>query len=220
MKNKIKIFLLFYIVFSIFINTNINLLAAETTTIDLTGLATGEVVNHDCSKYLINKSDNTHHWQICSICSTQYGSKAVHSYTSKWTMGDSCSSSNKLLYTCNCGHSYSTANTRPHTLFPHLSNNTRYHVKLCSVCLGEIQEWGLHSNSSGIVSCANPGTCSTCGVYISNTHEAPISNWDGVLGSGNCINCNKSCFNVSGSSSTVSYSELLLQLLIEYIYLQ
>lgn len=205
-RKYINILLVAVILVNMFANTMIKVNAVETTTIDLTGLATGAETNHDCSKYLVNKSDNTHHWQVCSICSTQYGTKVVHSYTSKWTMGDSCSSSNKLLYTCSCGHLYSTENTRAHTLFSYLSYNSRYHVRLCTVCLAEIQEWALHSNSSGIVNCANPGTCSTCGVYISNIHEAPISNWDGVIGSGNCINCNKSCFNVSGSSSTVSYS--------------
>ena len=79
---------------------NINKLLRTTsdiTIIDLTGLVSGGVIEHDCSNYLTNKYDDTAHWKECTIpgCKKRYD-VTNHTYEEYWLKGESCSSSNKV----------------------------------------------------------------------------------------------------------------------------
>ena len=175
--------------------------------LNLTQLFAGNELSHNCNNYLTNKYNTTHHWNECTICNKVIGDKITHTYSEYWTMGDSCSSANKLVHTCNCGYSYQTANTRQHKLYAQLSGNTTYHVRLCSICLSEVQEWALHTDGAGnVLNCLNPGQCKTCGANITSKHEAPLSVNNTEVKNGNCRNCGKACVNLGKSSSTVTYN--------------
>ena len=189
---------------------NINVIqaeAADTITIDVTGLASGAETSHDCSKYLTSKYDSTQHWQQCTICGKIYGNKTNHSYKTYWAMGNSCSSNNKLVYSCSCGYSYKTNNTRSHTPLSTLSANAQYHVRLCSVCLEEIGEKGYHKDASGRqLVCTNTGVCATCGLNSTLYHEVVLGMNNGVYNNGKCQSCGKQVLTISSCSSSIKYS--------------
>ena len=84
---------------------NIAAQSNNTTTIDVTGLASGSETSHNCNKYLITKYDDKQHWQQCSICGKVIGNKSNHSFKTYYTMGDSCHIDNRKVQSCDCGYS-------------------------------------------------------------------------------------------------------------------
>jgi len=164
------------------------------------------VKEHNCAEHIVPKNNETSHWQECGICSVEYveegrpddiqwekenleiaeidgqrtliikNSLVSHTYTEYWTMGDSCSSNNKQIHTCECGYYYETANTRSHGTYIWITNNAE-HSWVCSVCLeGAGQEMNVpHTDSNGnALTCLNEGTCSSCGVKTGN-HQVKIN---------------------------------------------
>lgn len=178
--------------------TTLETKAVDTTVIDVTGLASGSEVSHDCSKYIETKYDTVQHWQQCSICGKVYGSKVNHSYSEYWSMGDSCAYNNKLIHSCSCGYSYKTDNTRPHKE-PFMNQNNIYHILDCRYCLNRVGpevKIERHYDSGGELGCTTgrSGTCSVCNTYINgsvhqcdNTYNTTSKQEWGTT----CIGCGK-----------------------------
>lgn len=78
LQKLIAIILCLFLIITNF-NFNNNSFSAETTTVDITGLATGTEISHDCNKYLLTKYDTSNHWQQCSICGKIIGTKSAMS---------------------------------------------------------------------------------------------------------------------------------------------
>ena len=146
-------------------------------TIDITYLAMGEEVGHN--HVYETKYDENNHWNECIICDKKI-EQASHKYSEAWTLGDSCSSKNKLVHSCQCGYSYQTKNTRTHKGYKKYSSyglpgHVVNHCTSCSSVEGNYTE--RHSDANGILGCGTgrSGTCSKCGTYISaGIHEAWI----------------------------------------------
>lgn len=140
---------------------------AATTTVDLTGLATGAEVSHDCNKYIATKYDTVQHWQECSICNKVYGAVSNHSYTTTGTAG--CANAYGYQYnTCSCGYSYQlpkTPHTDPGTWYP--CGDRNQHYRRCTTC----NQWTISEyckNSSGQeIGCRTgiEGDCVYCGAH-------------------------------------------------------
>lgn len=152
---------------------NINVIkaeAADTITIDVTGLASGAETSHDCTKYLTSKYNSAQHWQECAVCGKSYN--AINHTLA--TMGnDSCvwSNSGQTQYCTDCG--YQTTYKRSHI------NDTskwctrvdqKYHYYRCTYCnsYGSISEDCIDSKGNKIT--CNGGTCVVCGYTYGATH--------------------------------------------------
>ena len=83
----------------------------EITTIDITELNAGSDANHEHIYEL--KYDTNKHWEQCIKCDATRNQQN-HVYQESWTMGDSCSSLNKLKHNCNCGYNYETGHIKDH----------------------------------------------------------------------------------------------------------
>ena len=180
------------------------------TTVDVTGINPyGASENHNCSDYAIDKYNENYHWQECKVCQKVIGEKVAHTYTKEyWTMGESCSPSNKLVHTCECGWSYKTDNYRTHNIF--MNGNLAYHVKDCRDCLNYGGTPEKHYNENGILGCSTgvSGICSVCGAYIpgdahqtSNSYNFTNNTFWGT----ECTACGKEL--VENQTYTITYDE-------------
>ena len=178
--NRTKQFIAFLLCIVILF-TGLNLFTfsakAATTTIDLTGLSSGSETSHDCSKYLTTKYDSSQHWQECTVCGKLYGNKSNHTFSSYWTMGNSCSESNHYIEICECGffkrnEQYELQHRTKHSVYNEYAANLLYHVKLCKNCKEEVQDKQYHIDSNGNqLTCLNPGICSVCGTSVGHHYE-------------------------------------------------
>ena len=175
--------------------------------IDVTNLYLGNVISHNCTLYLGTNYDSTNHWDECTICGKKFNI-ASHSYSSYWTLGNSCSPSNKLKHICNCGYFYETANTRNHSAIINFCN-TAYCARACSVCYNVTQYFGTaHYDVYGRkLGCTTgiSGTCRNCGIFWNTQHSGHI-NYDYYTGSHieGCFACGARLVN----SNTCSFSYL------------
>lgn len=163
-----------------FLNVNIN--AIETTTIDLTGLVTGEDAEHTC--IYVTKTDSSSHWEECLMCGTQKN-KNAHSITRSWAQGyESCSYANYAIDICNaCG--YEERYHKPcvwdgvsYVKYSSMSNNYN-HVRQCSTCKSVIY-YGFYLNG---VYYEQDWTHQDCFYYENNQKITP-----------NCSVTGKSCY--------------------------
>ena len=172
--------------------------------------ASSSETSHDCNKYLTTKYDKNQHWQQCSICSKKYNI-SNHSFSSYWTLGDSCSSSNKLVSTCSCGYSYTTQNTRQHkdvgnyVVEPELYQ----HAKWCKSCGDRVEYSRCKKSDGSLISCTNLGTCTICGaVYSHAWHNRTV---DGITGGDvYCQWCSKKIATISNGKTNYNYSNKIL----------
>lgn len=150
--------------------------AAESTIIDITGLATGAETSHDCNKYLTSKYNESQHWQECTVCGKIVGSKSNHSFTTTGTAG--CNLGLGYQYRqCSCGYSYRLDKT------PHSHNGSwiacsdrHGHYQYCTQC-GIWTQYGNCVNASGQrLGCSTgiSGTCVVCHAYRDGSKHAVI----------------------------------------------
>lgn len=153
---------------------SLNAFAAEKITIDVTGIATGDQVSHDCQNYLVQGYDQNNHWQECQICGKKYNI-SQHKFTETWLNGDSCSAVNKLQHYCGCGYKYETENTRAHKDVHSTYRDREYAlIPECFACSDWITDqihYCIDQNGNRL-SCTNPGTCAECGHTYESVHRA------------------------------------------------
>lgn len=180
--------------------------ATGITSVDLTGLVTGEDVEH--THIYEAKYDESYHWEECWICG-DIQNKETHNFQENWIDGDSCSPDNLLIHSCACGYSYSTPNTRPHTPYNFYSYNQKYHIIMCSVCQAPLTDGEDHKDANGItINCSHGGTCDVCG----NTFEAShfITHrftTDLKQNSSNCWFCGRNIIDMDNSQISLTYDE-------------
>lgn len=177
-----------------------NEIAAATadTTINLTGLVTGEDATHTC--IYKTKYDSSYHWSECIICSKVKDKKA-HNKIEKWAneTAPKCSSVNLCTTYCsdNCG--YSTTYRKPHTPAGayYQTYQNWYHYQVCSTC----HQWSSYvfctKADGSMITCENLGTCVGCGhTYTQKKHY--------IYGDGTCTKCNKKI--LTHYTKSVTYS--------------
>lgn len=146
--------------------------ASEPVTIDVTSLATGEEISHDCNLYRQTMYDSGVHWDECILCNKELSPKESHSYSDYWTMGDSCSVDNKHVFSCHCGYSYEEGNYRPHNS-NEIDFNSSYHIRRCDACNSYWYDntKGKHYREDGSLILHGDGECAECGLWVSSRHE-------------------------------------------------
>jgi hypothetical protein len=179
---------------------------ASTTTIDVTGLASGTKASHDCSKYLVNKYDEDYHWKECSVCGKVYGDKEEHDLAQtdyNWGYA-SCYPTNTYTIYCsnNCGYAYETTDEHPSLNdWKNVSDNW-FHYKQCTSCKAWVEEEWCYDADGNLLTCKNLGTCVVCGyTYTSNNITHWINTYDGYCGicGEHILDCT---YNVSYSSNS------------------
>lgn len=93
-----------------------------------------EVVGHNYEW----KYDNDGHWQVCSVCG-YVGTKADHAYDKTSTDGADCQTKGTVVYTCECGHTYTEYDAfGPHKYIAVVTDPTctekGYTTYTCSLC--------------------------------------------------------------------------------------
>ena len=166
---------------------NVAIQSNDTTTIDVTGLASGSETSHDCNKYLTNKYNSTQHWKECSLCGKVIGSKSNHSLHTTGTYG--CDSSTGYQYnSCNCGYSIRLTK-KPHNptgKWLAYSSSHCSHIMFCSDCGVEVKRERCKNASGQVLGCLTgiSGICATCGGYVDGSHHYRV---DGAT----CVGCGK-----------------------------
>ena len=166
--------------------------ASNVTTVDLTSLVSGGEVVHNCNNYLTKKHDSTSHWNECTICGKKYNTSS-HSYTNEhWLKGDSCSITNKLVHTCNCGYSYQSDNTRAHTYTKYQYNEFEYNAFIdCSKCHERKDNHSCYKADGTRITCDNLGICATCNYKYTKKSDETFVYQVGKNLDMYCLNCNR-----------------------------
>ena len=137
------------------------------TVIDLTDLAAGDEISHDCNLYLNTQYDTIQHWKECSVCGKRFNI-TNHSYKDNgWTGGsaNNCSESNVHQFVCSCGYGYNNSIGRKE----HIWGDTHYQIDWycplmkCTYCRKEIHVHDCKKADGSFIDCSNPGTCVLCG---------------------------------------------------------
>lgn len=144
------------------------------------------------------KYDKDKHWEYCTVCN-KIKDESAHKFTDTWEFGkESCHRSNGDNFCtkiCECGYSY--IYRKPHTEDSKWYNTgvRLIHYKKCSTC----NDWtrsGRCANSTGNLSCKNPGKCDTCGFVA--TKDCHYLTKNGV-----CRDCGKKFF--TPTEPTITY---------------
>jgi hypothetical protein len=168
------------------------------TTIDLTGLVTGNDANHTC--IYKTKYDTSYHWQECILCST-VKDKKEHTKVEKWASPGSptCVSYNRCTTYCsdNCGYSVSYTTSHIPAGNYYQTYQDWYHYRTCGTC-GQWCEMVYCTKADGsIITCNNLGTCVGCGhTYTQKNHY--------ITAGGSCTKCGVSL--LSSNIESVTYS--------------
>ena len=144
------------------------------------------------------KYDKDKHWEYCTVCN-KVKDECTHKFTDTWELGkETCQKSNGDNFCtkiCECGYSY--IYRKPHTEDAKWYNTgvRLIHYKKCSSC-GDWTRSARCANSTGNLSCKNPGKCDTCGyVATSNCHY--------LTKNGVCRDCGKKFF--TATEPTITY---------------
>ena len=153
---------------------NIAIQSNDTTTIDVTGLASGSETSHDCNKYLITKYDSNQHWKECSICGKIIGNKSNHNITISWaTNAPHCNSANLGTKYCTeqCGYSVQfREENKLGTKYEYTDQGWNHHTN-CTVCGQWCGSGNCIKNDGTRITCNNLGTCKICGhTYTQKNH--------------------------------------------------
>lgn len=113
------------------------LLASNTTLVDVTNLNSDIIVEHEHIYKTMYDSES--HWEECTICG-ENKNKTIHSFKRTWALGsESCHYTNSYTDTCSCGY-YNTGH-KP-CVWDGKSYGThqdiRSHFRKCSICNSEI----------------------------------------------------------------------------------
>ena len=164
----------------------------KSTIIDLTDLATGKEISHDCNLYLNTQYDTAQHWKECSVCHKKFNI-ASHSYKDNgWTGGNAnnCASTNVHQFSCSCGYGYTnTAGRKDHTWSDvHYQNDWYNPLRTCLYCHANIFVHDCKKSNGSLISCSNPGTCALCGhTYIAYHRDINPSD----IGPHYCFKCGR-----------------------------
>lgn len=199
--------------------SDLHISGLDEVTYDVTGLAAGSVISHNCNSYLVTKNDSSKHWKECRVCGKHYN-EAAHSYTKNyWTGGSAsdCSDSNRHVYQCSCGYSYSnTTGKAAHSWSSGYTVSYQVHRIACNKCYAtKPGTRDVHRNSSGQqIMCKSPRgnqhdssrRCATCGFTQDQIHQVGVwyqhsGNWGAT-----CSFCGESLFDVNGSSWYPTYN--------------
>ncbi len=143
------------------------------TVIDLTDLAAGNEISHDCNLYLNTQYDTTQHWKECSVCGKKF-SIINHFYKDNgWILGTAnhCHNNNYHMFSCNCGYSYTNTTGRKAHSYGTGYNRQDYYIyeRTCSECNAVLERHDCYKADGTRLTCTNLGTCRTCGyTYTSN----------------------------------------------------
>lgn len=185
-----------------------DVIAANETIIDCTDLFVGDVISHDCTKYLGTKYNGTYHWNECTICNKKFNITS-HRFSQYWTMGNSCHPNNKLRHICSCGYSYDTNNTRGHAGIV-MNMDSGIHQYSCTGCGVALSNQEAHYNSRRqLIGCRTgiTGTCAVCGRYCGlydHNQYGGYSFIDNTQTMSGCSGCGAAAF--TGINGSISYS--------------
>lgn len=142
---------------------------------DVTNSGMGEA--HVCSNFLIKKFSTSSHWDECRVCGKKMNEVSHSIKANGWTMGDSCSSANVFMYSCDCGYTYSTPNNRQHVIGQLISNMFTYDAyRYCNVCGGGSDFHRCIKSDGSFITNSNLGVCAICGfTYSQRTHHSKKS---------------------------------------------
>lgn len=168
LRKKLLPILIIFIILTLDLDVSVPVVnAAETVTIDVTGIVPGGATSHDCNRYLKAEYDGSYHWNRCFVCNTIYN-KTAHRYTVVGQYG--CSSYLGYQYNrCSCGYSYALPK-KPHRT-PYNGPYSRYDHPSCYKTCPDCGNWSESHNCTDVygreLGCHTgiSGTCRYCGVY-------------------------------------------------------
>ncbi len=164
--------------------------------IDLTGLTTGENIEHN--HIYEDKYDEQYHWQQCMICNNKINQQAHNKQMTEWALGSAyphCRAGNYATEYCTaCGYSKRITEQHPSLSNQFIKKDTTYnHMKTCTVCQSDVEEPCTKSDGSEIY-CNNLGKCTICGYnYAVPEHNYYVNKDTQEIYCGNCNKVVGSC---------------------------